>query len=316
MEYSASGVAVVPGETFSFTLSAENTGPVGLSDVAARVQLPGRIGSFSENLSEGLNCFGSINPSVCVANGGAMWTVGALAPGERRTITFSPTIRSDARRGTVLRSLVRGTARGSDEVVLQRDVLIADEDTPLPVELTTFEAAATGTRVVLGWATASETNNAGFDVERSTDGVTFAPLGFVSGHGTTAEPRAYRFVDAQPPFATTVHYRLRQVDIDGAFEDSPVATVTLRPTRMTLLPGAPNPFRMATRLRYELPEAAAVHLQVYDLLGRRVTTLVDGEQPAGRHEATLDGARLAPGTYFVHLRAGDTVLTQMVQLVR
>ena len=59
-----------------------------------------------------------------------------------------------------------------------------------------------------------------------------------------------------------------------------------------------------------------VRLEVFDLLGRKVATLVDGEQDPGPHEARLDGARLAPGTYFVRLQAGSERLTQRVQVVK
>ena len=188
--------------------------------------------------------------------------------------------------------------------------------TNLPVELTSFTATATGETVALNWATASETNNAGFDVERSADGEAFTTIDFVAGAGTTTDPQTYRFVDPEPPFTGTVHYRLRQVDLDGTFEYSETITVERTPQAFALLPSAPNPFRSTARLRYELPDAASVSLQVYDLLGRRVATLVNREQAAGRYTATLDGSRLAPGTYFVRLRAGEQTQTQSVTLVR
>jgi len=316
MEYTVSGVVVKPGETFSLTLTAENMGPVDLADVLARVQLPGFVQSFPENLNEGFNCFGSVNPNVCVENGGATWTVGTLLPGEQRTITFSPTIRNDAPRGSVLRSLMRGTASGSDQVVLQRDFFVADSDTQLPVELTSFTATTAGEAVTLQWQTASETNNAGFDLQRSTDSETFATVASKPGAGTTTEAQTYRFTDRDLPFAPELFYRLRQVDVDGTESLSDVVSVRLTPTRLELLPSAPNPFVQAARLRYRLPDPARVRLEVFDLLGRRVATLVDGEKEAGPHEVQLEGSRLAAGTYFVRLTAGPETQTQQIQLVR
>jgi hypothetical protein len=186
----------------------------------------------------------------------------------------------------------------------------------LPVELTTFTASSSGDTVELTWGTASETGNAGFEVERSLDGTSFTTIGFEPGFGTTTEARTYRFTDDSPPFATSLFYRLRQVDVDGTFEFSPVAEVRVTPQAVALLPSAPNPFRQSTRLRYELPETAAVTVQVFDLLGRKVATLADGNQPAGRHELTLDAAGLASGTYFIRLRAGETMATEMVRLVK
>jgi len=186
----------------------------------------------------------------------------------------------------------------------------------LPVELARFTATTAGEAVTLRWTTTSEENNAGFDVERSTDGETFTAIGFEPGVGTTEEAQAYRFVDRDAPFATTLFYRLRQVDTDGTFEYSPVVEVQVTPSAVALLPVAPNPVTASARLRYELPEATAVRLQVFDLLGRRVATLANGERPAGRHEVTWADSRLAPGTYFVRLQAGSTAQTQMLRLVR
>jgi hypothetical protein len=187
---------------------------------------------------------------------------------------------------------------------------------PLPVELARFTAASSGEAVTLRWSTTSEENNAGFDVERSTDGETFTTIGFEPGVGTTEEAQSYRFVDREAPFATTLFYRLRQVDTDGTFEYSPVVEVEVTPSAVALLPVAPNPVSASARLRYELPEATAVRLQVFDLLGRRVATLADGEQAAGRHEVSWQSAGLASGTYFVRLQAGSTAQTQMLRLVR
>ena len=130
------------------------------------------------------------------------------------------------------------------------------------------------------------------------------------------ETQRYRFVDRDLPIAEEVTYRLRQIDVDGTETVSEEVTVRLLPERVELLPSAPNPFAEAARLRYRLPEAATVRLEVFDLLGRKVATLVDGEQDPGPHEARLDGARLAPGTYFVRLQAGSERLTQRVQVVK
>jgi hypothetical protein len=196
------------------------------------------------------------------------------------------------------------------------EFVLASNTNPLPVELARFTAASSGEAVTLRWSTTSEENNAGFDVERSTDGETFTTIGFEPGVGTTEEAQSYRFVDREAPFATTLFYRLRQVDTDGTFEYSPVVEVEVTPSAVALLPVAPNPVSASARLRYELPEATAVRLQVFDLLGRRVATLVDGEKPAGRHEVSWRSAGLASGTYFVRLQAGSTAQTQMLRLVR
>lgn len=186
----------------------------------------------------------------------------------------------------------------------------------IPVELTAFEAATRGTEVQLTWTTASETNNAGFDVERSVDGQAFSKVGFTPGSGTTTEAQRYRFMDDDVPFANTVQYRLRQVDLDGTFTYSDAVSVDITPHSFRLLESTPNPFRTTTRLRYALSESAPVEMNLYDVLGRHVQTLVDAEKGAGRYTVTLDGADLAPGTYFVRVRTGTQVETRRVTRVR
>ena len=67
----------------------------------------------------------------------------------------------------------------------------------------------------------------------------------------------------------------------------------------------PNPFRASTEVRFGLPEAAEVSLEVYDMLGRRVAVLANGQMEAGHHRARLDGSELSSGVYVYRLVAGD-----------
>jgi hypothetical protein len=172
--------------------------------------------------------------------------------------------------------------------------------------------------VQLRWRTASETNNAGFAVERQVGGGAFAEVGFVEGAGTTSQPRRYRFTDDAVPFeAETVAYRLKQVDTDGTSTHSPEVEIRLdAPDRLVLHGNYPNPFAQQTTIRYALPQAADVHLAVYDALGRHVATLADEEQAAGRKQVTFDARRLPSGIYFVRLRADGRTATRQMTVVR
>jgi hypothetical protein len=75
------------------------------------------------------------------------------------------------------------------------------------------------------------------------------------------------------------------------------------PQEVALHPPSPNPFNASATVRYDLPASGWVKLSLYDLSGRLVVTLVDGEKPAGRHAVELDGSGLAAGVYFVRLVA-------------
>ncbi len=188
----------------------------------------------------------------------------------------------------------------------------------LPVELTAFEARADGPRAVLSWRTASETDNAGFEVEHAAgSGGVFERIGFVAGHGTTAEAHAYRF--HTPPLAPGRHrFRLRQLDFDGASGMSPVTEVTLAaPAALWLSAPSPHPARAAARLTLVARETRPATVEAFDALGRRVAVLFDGVTTGGEPvPLTLDAAGLPPGLYLVRAHTAGATATQRVVLRR
>lgn len=78
----------------------------------------------------------------------------------------------------------------------------------------------------------------------------------------------------------------------------------------------PNPFNPATEIAYTLPQAGWVRLLVYNALGRRVATLVNGPQSAGRHTVLFDGAGLPTGVYLYQLQAGEFRARRKMMLVK
>jgi hypothetical protein len=208
--------------------------------------------------------------------------------------------------------------RTTDEVGNVSSVTITSTS-ELPVELTRFDASVKGQQVVLlQWETASEDGNAGFEVQRRMEDSSFERVGYVEGAGTTNSMRSYQFEDADIPFdVEAVTYRLRQVDLDGTFEYSPEVEVTLdAPEELAIHGNYPNPFHQRTKIRYELPRAGDVRIDVYNVLGQRVATLVNERQQAGREEITFDARRLASGVYFVRLRSLGESLTEKITVVR
>jgi hypothetical protein len=188
----------------------------------------------------------------------------------------------------------------------------------IPVEMTDFDASQEAETIRLTWATASETENAGFHVQRRRDGSDWQRLGFVEGAGTTEEPSTYRFVDDQLPFdADSLTYRLRQVDLDGTEHFTDPTTVRRAvPDRVELHKPFPNPAPQQATLRYALPEPTDVRIHVYDVMGRRVATWANRQAEAGRHEQTVQTHGLASGLYFVRLAADDKRRTRKLTVVR
>ncbi len=168
---------------------------------------------------------------------------------------------------------------------------IAVSSSPLPVELTRFDAYALRNEVLLEWQTATESHNAQFVVERSGDGRTFSTLRTLAGAGDSRSPIDYATTDAAPLRGQSF-YRLKQVDFDGTFEYSPVRAVFM---------GGANTVRLAPTLVTDaltasMPEASLedIHWTIFDLQGRSLHT---GIWPAETAELPLSLGELPAGGY-------------------
>ncbi|TLV00792.1 T9SS type A sorting domain-containing protein [Dyadobacter luticola] len=93
-------------------------------------------------------------------------------------------------------------------------------ENPLPVKLIAFEVTNSNNQNNLTWKTSSETNNKGFEIERSADARTFTKIGYVEGNGDSNELNNYHFTDQNPSNIT--YYRLKQLDYDDTFEYSKI----------------------------------------------------------------------------------------------
>ena len=93
------------------------------------------------------------------------------------------------------------------------------------------------------------------------------------------------------------------------------------PDKFELAQNYPNPFNPTTTIRFDLPKKSSVKLTIYNVLGQQVSTLFDGEQPAGKYEATWDGTsqtgvKVSSGTYFYRLEAEGFVSTKKMLLLK
>ncbi len=188
-------------------------------------------------------------------------------------------------------------------------------DAQIPVELAAFEATASGSEVYLSWSTASEINNAGFFIEASFEGGGFETYAFVEGQGTTATGHRYTHGFDRLP-AGSYRFRLRQVDFDGSQAYSDVVRIDLLPASFRLEQSYPNPFNPETRIKYHLPAAHHVRLEIFDPRGQRVAVLVDEPVAAGAHETSFDAGRLPNGVYFYRLTAGPHRATKKMILMK
>jgi hypothetical protein len=188
-------------------------------------------------------------------------------------------------------------------------------DVIVPVELASFSASIDKNDVLLSWYTATETNNQGFEIQRKTDGQ-FQKIGFVPGKGTTTETQNYLFRD-EDLLSGSYTYRLKQMDFDGSFAYSDEVEIEInQPEVFYLGQNYPNPFNPSTNIKYSIPQDENVTLKVFDILGKEVTTLVNGYQQAGTFDVVFNGANLASGVYYYQLKAGDLTSTKKLMLTK
>ncbi|KAB2908539.1 MAG: T9SS type A sorting domain-containing protein [Ignavibacteriales bacterium] len=183
-----------------------------------------------------------------------------------------------------------------------------------PVELTSFTARAINNSVELNWTTASERNNSGFQIERSTDGISFASVGFINGRGTTTETTNYSYTDNG--VNGKLFYRLKQIDYNGDYGYSDVIEVSSIVEDFALEQNYPNPFNPTTTISFAVPSKSFVIVKVYNALGKEVRTLANGEYEAGRHTLDFNAADLASGVYYYTISAGNFTATKKMILMK
>ena len=190
----------------------------------------------------------------------------------------------------------------------------------LPVELTSFTAKQSVSGVELYWVTATEVNNFGFDVERSyllspNDKTIWVKIGFISGHGNSNSPNNYSFIDNKP-LSGKSQYRLKQIDKDGAFKYTKIIEVVSVILKYDLAQNFPNPFNPSTLITYSIPTSSNVIINVYNILGELIKTLVSGYQEAGSYKVNFDAGGLSNGIYFYKMQSGNFVQIKKMLLLK
>ncbi|MBK7230260.1 MAG: T9SS type A sorting domain-containing protein [Ignavibacteriales bacterium] len=194
--------------------------------------------------------------------------------------------------------------------------IVVDYTYITPVELTSFTASANGNSVNLSWNTATELNNSGFEVQRKLVDAEYQKVGYVAGFGTTTEPKSYSFVEKDLAAGNYI-YRLKQVDFDGSFEYSSEINVEIgAPNTYTLDQNYPNPFNPSTLIKYSVAQDGFVNVSVFNLIGEKVATLVNGNVKAGSYEVNFNASSFSSGVYFYSIEAGDFKAVRKMMLMK
>ena len=180
---------------------------------------------------------------------------------------------------------------------------LGDQDNPLPVRLTSFDAKRVGADALVTWQTAAELNSKGYDVQVSTDGKEFRTLSSVpSASPNSVKTTSYSYLDAEKGKVGTRYYRLRQVDLDGKETFfSPVAVNFEGKAPAATLVAYPNPFNGNDQLHVALQSASSGkgQLLITDLTGRTIRN-ESVQVSAGLTDFAVDNtAGLQAGMYLV-----------------
>lgn len=173
---------------------------------------------------------------------------------------------------------------------------------PVPIDLLSFDGKPVGITIQLNWATASETNNDYFTIQRSNDAVSFQDLLRIEGAGSSNVIHQYSAIDQQP-FDGAVFYRLMQTDFDGTTTFSDVIVVHY--TKTTPFTVFPNPFSTSATFVLDgvLLESNSYELKIYDAMGEVAMSSLITER-----YTTLATEHLIPGIYLYRITSNSEMI--------
>jgi hypothetical protein len=184
----------------------------------------------------------------------------------------------------------------------------------LPPNSSSFAPVTTATGVTLDWATATKTE--GWYIEKSPAiniNLSWTDLGFVNSSGNSSTINdEYSFTDNNV-LSGKWYYRLKQLNEDGSIAYSNTILVkTDLGEKNIQLTSYPNPFRSSATIHFTVPIQSKVSLQLYNMEGQLINTILQENMNAGTYEQPLNDQLLASGSYLLKLNADTQIITSIV----
>ena len=324
-----SGAGVIGAELAGSTLTAgvykSNAGTFGLSGTLTLNAQNNPNAVFIFQMATTLVT--GVSSSINLING-AQWSNIFWQVGSSATLGANSTIE-----GTILAntSITANTGAGIHGRLLAGAVtatglLTIDNNTLLPVELTTFTASRNNGAIELVWNTATEVNNFGFEIQRSVapeataEGQKYiwSKIGFVQGSGYSNSPKEYSYQDKTIELVSYA-YRLKQIDVSGEFEYSNVVETSAAeiPNGFMLKQNYPNPFNPSTQIQFAVSNSTHATMTVYNALGKVVAVPFNGTVTAGAlYKVTFSGESLAAGIYYYELQTSEITKVKKMLLLK
>ncbi|MBL0049010.1 MAG: T9SS type A sorting domain-containing protein [Bacteroidetes bacterium] len=175
---------------------------------------------------------------------------------------------------------------------------------PLPVEMLSFKGKAKEEYNELYWVTAAESNNSGFEVERSASGFDWEKIGFVAGAGNSVSIKTYAYQDKNITL-DGYYYRLKQIDFNGKYSYTKTIYISRNAKATSLIKSIfPNPFNTLVNVSFQEQISAELHVSLMDLTGKALFTKV---YPSKNQDYLIDfsSISLPDGNYLLHLKSKD-----------
>ena len=199
--------------------------------------------------------------------------------------------------------------------------------------LSTFVVEYLDNIPTLYWMTASETDNIGWNIYRSINDSSFVNaeminIGLIPGYGTTSEPHSYYYedlyVEANP--GDVLWYWLESINFGGgsyiyyppAYLIIPTAVEDshLHLADIVLYQNHPNPFNGSTKISFSLPHPEKVKIQIYNLKGQLIETLLDENKTAGNHTFEWNAEEMSSGIYFMKLLTKERAIVRKLVIIK
>ena len=181
---------------------------------------------------------------------------------------------------------------------------------PLPVSLSGFNVIRRGNTSVINWKTVSESNSKGFSVERSSNGTDWKELQFINSGLNSSATKTYSSLDKSPAKGIN-YYRLKQIDNDGKFTYSSVASLKFLATGVNGFSFYPNPAKNKITVLFETINSGSASLQLTNAEGKMVRNVMVSNRNSDSN-ITIDISSLTKGLYYIILRDGPSVQTTKV----
>lgn len=209
---------------------------------------------------------------------------------------------------------------GSTEIIIEtKEILITEDKTAPEIPQNfkaTFSESTDSAKVELTWSTVTDRDLDKFIISRN-DGTSVTEIEVDSTNYTDVLKKSGNFT-----------YFVQSIDFSGNLsQPSEVAQITIIsvsneiqlesvPREFLLFQNYPNPFNPSTKIRFDIPEASVVKIEVYNLLGQKMKTLVNAQKTAGVHTVTFDAADLSSGMYIYKIEAGSFVQVKRMTLIK